>query len=99
MNETIPIPLDDLYSFLHTAIGYALGRRSYITGVVCDQVRMYWKYLNPDMRATITRNLARDIEYYDRSGSLVGMDMDDKGWRSLLKWCQSQLVSEATPAP
>lgn len=98
-NEQITVPLLDLYSFLHTAIGYAIGRQSYITSVVPQQVRTYWRYLTPDMRRTITRNLQSDVDFYDRGERKMGMDCDDREWRALLAWCQNEVLKDSTEAP
>lgn len=82
----ISILQEDLFSFLHCSINYALGRRSYITGVVAEQVRDYWKYLSPDQRSVLTRNLGSDIANYDRTERKLGDECDDIGWRNLHDW-------------
>lgn len=90
----IEVMQEDLYSFLHCSINYAFGRRSYITGVVADQVRYYWTCLKQDHRNTLTRNLGRDIASYDRSERKIGDDCDDAGWRVLHDWMIVNLDGE-----
>ncbi len=74
----------DLYTLLHCAIGYAFGRRTYITELVADTVRRYWAALSDDQRTTLTKNLRSDVASYDRTGSSIGDQCDDRGWRNLL---------------
>lgn len=74
----------DLFSFLHCSINYALGRQTYVVGVVCDQVMKYWTRLAASEQHTLLRNLKADIESYDRAGRKIGDDCDDKAWRNLL---------------
>ena len=96
----IGIPQEDLYSFLHCAINYALGRRTYITSVVVSQVRRYWDNLTTGQRETLTRNLKADIDGYNRSGALIGDQRDDADWRKLLGWMLDRVAGAgegATP--
>ena len=83
---TTVVPQEDLYSFIHCAINYAFGRRTYITSVVVSQVRRYWDNLTVGQQATLTRNLKADVEGYNRSGTLIGDQCDDTDWRKLLGW-------------
>lgn len=81
----------DLFSFLHCAINYALGRRTYITETVAGQVRCYWHHLTEGQKQTLTRNLKSDIAAYDLARKPIGDACDDTGWRSLLKWMEKSM--------
>jgi len=79
----------DLYTMLHCAIGYAFGRRTYITGLVSDTVQRYWPALSNDQRHTLTNNLRSDIADYDRAERLIGDQCDDRGWRNLIVFMEA----------
>ena len=78
----------DIYSLLHCAIGYALGRQTYITLEVSDVVQRYWPALSDNQRHTLTKNLRQDIGAYDLTGRTIGDQCDDRGWRNLLKFME-----------
>lgn len=86
LRENVPVTHEDLYGFLHCSLQYAVGRRTYITGVVADQVRRYWQHLTAAQRQVLTRNLQSDVDYYDRAEKRMGDACDDQGWRQLLAW-------------
>ena len=79
----------DLYTMVHCAINYALGRRTYITGLVADTVRRYWAALSDDQRTTLTKNLRTDVGAYDLAGRSIGDQCDDRGWRNLLVFMEA----------
>lgn len=79
----------DLYTMVHCTINYALGRRTYITGLVADTVRRYWAALGDDQRITLTKNLRSDVAGYDRAGRSIGDQCDDRGWRNLLVFMEA----------
>lgn len=80
----------DLFTMLHCCIGYAFGRRTYITGLVADTVRRYWPALSDDQRTTLTHNLRGDIRDYDRPPRRsIGDQCDDRGWRNLLVFMEA----------
>ena len=91
----VKVSHEDLYSFLHCAVQYAVGRRSYITSTVADQVRRYWHHLDINEQRTLTRNLRADLEVYARAEKLAGDACDDQSWRDLLEWCEAKVRAAA----
>ena len=87
MTTTTPVSGDDLFTMLHCSIGYALGRRTYITGIVTEMVRQYWPALTDDQRRILTRNLEADVRASGPSRPL-GDECDERGWRDLLVFMQ-----------
>lgn len=83
---------DNLGTLLHCAIGYAFGRKTYMTALVPALVRQYWPHLTSLAQATLHRNLKSDIEWYDRTERKIGDDVDDHSWRVLALWMQEQLA-------
>ena len=79
----------DLYTLLHCTVGYAFGRRTYITGLVADTVRRYWPALSNDQRTTLIKNLRADIGAYDLTGRTIGDQCDDRGWRNLIVFMEA----------
>lgn len=79
----------DLYTLVHCAINYALGRRTYITELVANTVRRYWSALSNDQRNTLIKNLRADIGAYDLAGRTIGDQCDDRGWRNLLVFMEA----------
>ena len=83
---------EDLALLFHCALGYAVGRRTYITHSVPAMLRSYWPWLSHDARITLERNLRSDVEY--RMPNDLGDACDIKNWFSLLEWMSAQLVTE-----
>lgn len=81
---------NELGTLLHCAIGYAFGRKTYMTTLVPELVRRYWSHLHTGAQATLHRNLKSDIDVYDRTERKIGDDCDDRSWRYLLEWMEEQ---------
>lgn len=84
----------DLYTMLHCTIGYALGRKTYITSLVPEIVKTYWQHLPIGVQDTLLRNLSSDIAVYDRSHRKIGDDCDDRSWRELQQWMRERVAPE-----
>lgn len=97
--DTVTIPQDDLYTLIYSSLGYALGRRTYITQVTAEHVRTYWPALRPWQRGHVLRLLRETVERYNRISTLIGDEVDDAAWRALLSWCEAQVAGLATEAP
>ncbi len=95
MWSDVAVSYEDLVTFLHCSVQYAVGRRSYITSTVCDQVRRYWHHLDISEQRTLARNLRTDLERYARAERLAGDACDDLEWRNLLEWCEAKLKEAA----
>ena len=61
------------------AVRYALGRRTYIVGDVCEAIEYHADLLSPEERATIVR----DINERDGGQGGLGMAQDAYRWRAL----------------
>ena len=63
-----------------SAFRYALGRKSYIVGVVVDHLLKNWNILKSQTKEIIVREI---IEYRNKHGK-IGMDMDDSEWQKII---------------
>lgn len=66
------------------AVRYALGRMSYIVGVVCDYVASKKDTLSQNCIKIIIRDIEEEMEHYHRLGHALGMECDEKHWEKLL---------------
>jgi hypothetical protein len=66
------------------AVRYALGRQSYIVGVVSDYVANKCKVLSESCKKIIMQDIMEEIEFYHRQGRTVGMKCDEQAWLNLL---------------
>jgi len=90
--EGVVISESDLFTFVHCSVGYALGRRSYMTELVPQLVRRYWSALPEGTRIILERNLRSDIAAYGSINGGLGDDCDAASWRNLLAWMSEQLI-------
>lgn len=67
------------------AVRYALGRQSYITGVVADYVAHKRRKLSEQCKAIIVRDIQEEYDFYHRQGQTLGMECDERSWLRLLK--------------
>ena len=65
------------------AVRYALGRQSYIVGVVAEYVALKRKELSKECIDLIIRDIQEEIEFYHRRGMTCGMDIDERTWLNL----------------
>jgi hypothetical protein len=71
---------NDLWVLLMSTIRYAMGRRSYITGLAPDLVIKYWDGLDSGQLKQIAREIREEIAGCEAAGSTLGMQMDHDGW-------------------
>ena len=67
------------------AVRYALGRQSYIVGVVADYVAFKRKTLSQQCTDIIIRDIEEEIAFYHRQGRTCGMECDERTWINLSK--------------
>ena len=78
------------------AIRYALGRMSYIVGVVCDYVYFKRKTLSIECINIIIRDIEEEMERYHSSGELLGMECDERTWSRLREELRKERENEST---
>jgi hypothetical protein len=76
---------EDLWTMLLCTIRYAMGRRSYITGLTRDLVKQYRKYLEPTELDQIKREVSKEVEQCEQDGRTLGDPPDHKIWKQLVK--------------
>jgi hypothetical protein len=76
----------DLYSLLVGQVRYSLGRRSYVVGDACSQVRRYWRHLREGERTVIERDVVEELARYERMGRTCGDACDQAEWERLVAW-------------
>lgn len=67
------------------AVRYALGRMSYIVGVVADYVAVKQPDLTKECINIIIRDIEEELERYHRCGQTLGMECDERTWVRLLE--------------
>lgn len=85
-DNNITLTPNDAYLFLVSAVRYALGRRTYIVGWTCEQVRKIAPKLTADQQSVLIRDIAKCDDY--------GHECDKEEWLSLLAWLSEQVASE-----
>ena len=65
------------------AVRYALGRMSYIVGVVCQYVMFGRKKLSHQCIDIIIRDIEEELERYNEAGFKLGMECDERDWIAL----------------
>lgn len=66
------------------AVRYALGRMTYMVGIVCDYVADKCDELSEQCVNIIIRDIEEEIDMYHRLGKTCGMECDEKDWLRLL---------------
>jgi len=79
------VPPDRLYGMLLNSVRYALGRRSYVVGEVCDWVRDYRKHLAPEQIDQIAKEVRHELDLCSARGGHLGMEMDHRTWEKLVR--------------
>ena len=77
--------MNDDEQILICAVRYALGRMSYIVGVVCNYVYYKRNTLSKECINIIIRDIREELERYHKAGQLLGMDCDERTWMNLLE--------------
>ena len=67
------------------AVRYALGRRTYIVGVVCDYVKAKIRTLSKHCIIILIRDIEEEMERCHRLGYTLGDDCDEREWIKLLE--------------
>ena len=67
------------------AVRYALGRMSYIVGVVAEYVSVKQPGLSKECINIIIRDIEEELERYHKCGQLLGMECDERTWVRLLE--------------
>ena len=85
------VNVEDMWPLLLQSVRYAMGRQSYAVGECCRMVRMYAGHLTAGQVAQIGREIAEGLLVASLAGNTLGMDMDDREWRSLVVWCDAHV--------
>lgn len=67
------------------AVRYALGRRSYIVGIVAEYVVVKRKQLSKECRSIIIKDIKEDFDYYHGRGATCGDECDEHTWEWVLQ--------------
>ena len=76
--------MTDDEQILICAVRYALGRMSYIVGVVCQYVTYKRKTLSKECINIIIRDIEDEMKRYHKAGEYLGMKCDERNWCELL---------------
>jgi hypothetical protein len=82
--DEVALPIGDVGHLLVCSVRYALGRLSYITSTIAEMVERRWSILSENDRQVILRDIKEALADTEKAGRKLGMDMDDRMWRSLL---------------
>ncbi len=88
MNHTVPVNAD-FGTMLNCAVRYAIGRRSYMPGLVID-------YITPLLPLLDSRTLSvfdRDIAEHEAAGDLGDPIIDAPGWKNFRAAVQHEIAS------
>ena len=90
--ETIPIS-DKLYTVAVCAVRYALGRRSYMPGLVTEWIMANFTGRMPKCTAEIMmRDIQEQREYGERSGyPSLGDPCDVRTWEKFEAWLKEEI--------
>ena len=67
------------------AVRYALGRMSYIVGVVAEYVAVKQPELSKECINIIIRDIEEELKRYHDVGQTLGMECDERTWLRLLE--------------
>jgi hypothetical protein len=67
------------------AVRYALGRMSYIVGVVAEYVAVKHPELSQNCINIIIRDIEEELKRYHDAGRTLGMECDERTWLRLLE--------------
>lgn len=76
------------------AVRYALGRQSYIVGVVAEYVNCIKDKLSKECVNVISRDIQEEIEFYHKQGRTCGMECDERTWANLWESLQKHRINE-----
>lgn len=93
---------------LGCALRYALGRRSYIVGVVEESILAEWNELTPTCRASLVVDIteylmnssrSEDTVYHDSTWAELGKNLYEKLPEEDKRYVQSRLAYKPYPFP
>ena len=91
MSKTDPrVPPDHLWGMLIYSVRYAMGRRSYAVGEVCDWVRAYSKHLMVNQVEQIAREVAEELQKCESQDRHLGMAQDHRDWAHLVAYLRNE---------
>ena len=67
------------------AVRYALGRMSYIVGVIAEYVAVKQPGLSKECINIIIRDIEEELKRYHDAGQFLGMECDERTWLRLLE--------------
>ena len=67
------------------AVRYALGRMSYIVGVVAEYVAVKQPELSKECINIIIRDIEEELKRYHDASQTLGMECDERTWVRLLE--------------
>ena len=67
------------------AVRYALGRMSYIVGVVAEYVALKRKELSIQCIDIIIQDISSEMKFYQERNMTLGMECDEETWKNLLE--------------
>ena len=67
------------------AVRYALGRMSYIVGVVAEYDSVKQPGLSKECINIIIRDIEEELKWYHDAGQTLGMECDERTWVRLLE--------------
>jgi hypothetical protein len=89
----------DLRTLLFCSMRYALGRMTYMPGLVQEMMRSYREVLSADD----CKQLAEEIVFYHGThDGKIGMDFDTRDWLRFSEWLMGRhatLTAPASPVP
>lgn len=92
MKRTVPIDAD-FGAILTCAVRYAIGRRSYMPGLVIDYITSLLSYLDDKT----LHAMDRDIAEHERMDDLGDPTIDAPGWKNFHKLIISEINSRQGP--
>jgi len=90
----VAVNVEHLGQMLLSALRYAMGRRTYITGVTADMVRAYWPALPDKWRDLLERDLREELRLAEGMTGTLGDRCDHEAWVSLLAWFEEERERE-----
>jgi hypothetical protein len=79
----------DLGTITLCAVRYAMGRQTYMPGLVQDYCRRNWATFDVGARACITRDVREALAEEARCPGRLGADFDVADWAQFLAFCES----------
>ena len=84
---------------LSCAVRYALGRHSYLPGLIADEVRRCWPHLG-EQRSVIRQDIVQWLEQMGTSDYVMGAGWSTARptWEQLLRWIDIRNASDVKDA-